>query len=196
MKFRLAACALALFASGCATLPEPGATEDWPARRAELQALESWTLHGRIAVAAGEDGFSGGFDWSQQGVTADIELSGPMGGKLLDIRVEGDTPVVSASGGGSAGSDVQRIIDEHLGPGQTLPVKEMRFWLVGAPAPGVPHEELLGDDRRLASLAQSGWQVRYDRYQPVGSIALPARMEMTTGGLRLRVAISDWRLAP
>ena len=196
MKLRLAACALALLASGCATLPPPGATEDWPARRQELQALESWTLHGRIAVAAGEDGFSGGFDWSQQGATADIELSGPMGGKLMDIRVEGDKSVVSASGGDDAGSDAQQIIDEHLGPGQSLPVKEMRYWLVGAPAPGIPHEESLGEDRRLASLAQSGWQVRYDRYQPVGSIALPARMEMTTGRLRLRVAISDWRLSP
>ena len=192
MRLRLAAWALALLASGCATVPEPDATEDWSERRAELQALESWTLHGRIAVAAGDDGFSGGFDWSQQGVTADIELSGPMGGKLMDIRVEGDESVVSASGGG----DAQQFIDEHLGPGQSLPVREMRYWLVGAPAPGIPHEESLGEDRRLASLAQSGWQVRYDRYQPVGSIALPARMEMTTEGLRLRVAISDWRLSP
>jgi outer membrane lipoprotein LolB len=196
VKLRLAACALALLASGCTTLPEPGATEDWPARRAELQALESWALHGRIAVAAGEDGFSGGFDWSQQCATADIELSGPMGGKLMDIRVEGDESFVAASGGNDVGSDAQQFIDEHLGPGQLLPVREMRYWLVGAPAPGIPHEESLGEDRRLASLAQSGWQVRYDRYQPVGSIALPARMEMTTEGLRLRVAISDWRLSP
>jgi len=72
----------------------------------------------------------------------------------------------------------------------------MRYWLVGAPAPGAPHAETLADDSRLAGLSQSGWQVRYDRYQPVGAIALPARMEMTTAGLRLRVAISDWRLPP
>jgi len=77
-----------------------------------------------------------------------------------------------------------------------LPVAEMRYWVVGVPAPGVPAEETLGDDQRLASLAQSGWQVRYDRYEAVGSITLPARMEMTTEGLRLRVIASDWELAP
>ena len=60
----------------------------------------------------------------------------------------------------------------------------------------MPHEETLGADRRLASLSQSGWQVRYDRYQPVGALALPARMEMTTPGLRLRVVVSDWQLSP
>ena len=54
----------------------------------------------------------------------------------------------------------------------------------------------VGEDRRLSSLAQSGWRVRYDRYEPVGALALPARMEMTTEGLRLRVAVSDWRLTP
>jgi outer membrane lipoprotein LolB len=72
----------------------------------------------------------------------------------------------------------------------------MRYWLVGTPAPGAPHEETLGDDRRLARLSQSGWQVRYDRYASVGDVALPARMEMTTEGLRLRVVVSDWRLPP
>ena len=82
------------------------------------------------------------------------------------------------------------------GPDQQLPIVQMRYWLVGAPAPGLPHEETLGADRRLAALSQSGWQVRYDRYEPVGGLALPARMEMTAPGLRLRVVVSDWRLAP
>jgi outer membrane lipoprotein LolB len=72
----------------------------------------------------------------------------------------------------------------------------MRYWLVGAPAPGMQHEESLGADRRLAGLSQSGWQVRYDRYRPVGDLVLPARMELTTAGLRLRVVVTDWRVEP
>jgi outer membrane biogenesis lipoprotein LolB len=38
--------------------------------------------------------------------------------------------------------------------------------------------------------------VRYDRYQPVGSLALPSRLELTTEGLRLRVVVSNWQLPP
>ncbi len=196
MKLRLAASLLALFASGCTTLPEPGAPPDWPARREALQALDDWSLHGRIAVAAGEDGFSGGFNWSQQGATAEIELSGPMGGRAMNIRIEGDRPVVAVDGNSYSGDDARRFIDERIGQGQTLPIEEMRYWLVGAPAPGAPHEETLAPDSRLADLSQSGWRIRYDRYQSVGAVALPARMEMTTPGLRLRLAISEWRLSP
>ena len=192
----LAACALVLVASGCATVPPAGAPDDWPLRRAALQALDRWTLDGRIAVAAGENGFSGGIDWSQQGASADIEISGPMGGKLMDIRLEGGEPVVSTNASGGSDEAVRSDMERYLGPGQSLPIEEMRYWLVGAPAPGAPHEETLDRDQRLASLSQSGWQVRYDRYEPVGAIALPSRMEMTTAGLRLRVAVSDWSLPP
>lgn len=196
MTRKLAAAALALLAGGCATLPAPAPGGDWPHRRAVLQALDDWILDGRIAVAAGEDGFSGGFDWRQQGERADIELSGPMGGSVMSIQVQGDEAVVSLRGGERRESDPEAQISRYFGPDRSLPVAEMRYWLVGAPAPGVPHEETLGEGARLASLAQSGWQVRYDRYATVGDLALPARMELTTEGLRLRVSVSDWRLAP
>ena len=196
MNLRLAACVLALLASGCATLPPAASPDDWPERRAALQALDRWILNGRIAVAAGDNGFSGGFDWSQQGANADIEISGPMGGTVMDIRVEGDHSVVSVSGSSYTDDDAREFIEQHFGPGQSLPLEGMRFWLVGAPAPGAPHEESLGVDRRLASLSQAGWQVRYDRYESVGALALPTRMEMTTEGLRLRFVVSDWRLPP
>jgi len=37
--------------------------------------------------------------------------------------------------------------------GHSIPVAEMRYWLVGAPAPALPHDETLGEDRRLAGLS-------------------------------------------
>jgi len=193
---RVAAVAILLLASGCATLPPPERTDDWPVRRAGLQQLDHWTLDGRIAVAAGEDGFSGGFEWAQRGTIADIELSGPMGGAAMQIHVEGDQLVVSTSRDTYANEDARQFIADHVGAGQSLPVAAMRYWLIGVPAPAGPHQETLGEDRRLASLSQSGWLVRYARYQSVGSLALPARMELTTAGLRLRVAVSGWRLPP
>ena len=195
MKLRLAASALALVASGCATVPGPGAPGDWPARRDALQVLDRWSLHGRIAVAAGEDGFSGGFDWSQQGATADIDLSGPMGGTAMNIRIEGDRPVVTVDGSSHSGDDARQFIDERFGRGRSLPIRQALL-ARRRTRTARRSEETLGEDSRLAGLSQSGWQVRYDRYQQVGAIALPARMEMTTEGLRLRVAISEWRLSP
>lgn len=197
MKWHVAAAAVLLLAGGCATGPRPQYTEDWPARREALQALAAWTLSGRVAIAAAEDGFSGGLLWRQRGDEAEISLHGPMGAEAIRIHVVGDTySVDTANGQNYTGEDAERFLQEQLGPGQPLPISEMRYWLVGAPEPAKPHEETLGLDQRLASLSQSGWVVRYDRYESVGARALPARIEMTTQGLRLRVAVSDWQLPP
>ena len=193
---RFAALSLVLLAGGCATLPAPAPGDDWPARRAALQDLDAWALDGRIAVAAGEEGFSGGFDWVQAGERAEIELSGPMGGPAMTIQVTGDEAAVSVRGEDLSTEDGEALFARYFGPERTLPVAQMRYWLVGTPAPDSPHEEILGADRRLASLSQSGWQVRYDRYEPVGALALPARMELTTAGLRLRVSVSGWQVPP
>jgi outer membrane lipoprotein LolB len=195
VNFRVVACAIALLASACATLPDAGDAGDWPARRSELQALERWSLNGRMAVAAGTEGFSGGLNWRQDGDKAEIELRGPMGGTAMAIRVDGaDYSVTDERGAVLDGEDARRGLAADIG--KTLPVAELRYWLVGAPAPGSPHQESMGADQRLAQLDQAGWQVRYLRYASVGTRVLPARMEITTEGLRLRLAVSDWRLPP
>lgn len=196
MTARVAAATVLSLLAGCATLPPPAAEADWPARRAALQALPVWTLDGRIAVAAGEDGFSGGLHWAQTRDRADIAVSGPMGGKGLAIRVEGGRAAVLVDGEPLAQAESESLLARHFGAGHALPVAEMRYWFVGVPAPGITAEETLGEDRRLASLAQSGWRIRYDRYQGVGALSLPARLEMTREGLRLRVVASGWQLPP
>ena len=193
MNMRLAACTVALLAAGCATLPPPAAVEEWPARRHALQALDHWTLSGRMAVAAGDNGFSGGLSWRQAGAQAAIELRGPMGGRALSIRVEGEQLSVTDGDGETVeGEDATRLLARHIGA--SLPIAELRFWVVGAPAPCIPHHETIGADRRLQLLEQSGWRVSYSSYRSAGEQTLPSRMEITTGDLRLRLVVSDWRM--
>jgi outer membrane lipoprotein LolB len=192
---RLAACLLALVASGCATVAPPSEEQEWPARRAELQSLVQWGLDGRVALAAGAEGFSGGLDWRQWGSVADIALRGPMGGAATLIHVDGGEYVVTDRRGVTyRDAEARRFIENNLGLEVPLPIREMRYWLVGAPMPGAPHSETLGDDARLASLDQSGWRVEYGGYAAVGELVLPERIEITAGDIRLRVVVANWRL--
>ena len=193
MTRRVAALALISLAAGCATIAPPAPVGDRAAREAELQALEAWSLDGRIAVAAGEDGFSGGFDWVQAGERAEISIQGPMGGAAFEIHVEGGKLTLNARGETYTDDEARAIIGDRIGNGIMLPVGEMRYWLIGVPAPGLEHEEARDADRRLAELGQSGWRVRFERYGTVGAYELPGRVEMSTEGLRLRVVVSDWR---
>jgi outer membrane lipoprotein LolB len=190
---RLAALALLSLAAGCTTVAPPAPVGERAAQEAELQSLEAWSLDGRIAVAAGDDGFSGGFDWVQAGERADISIQGPMGGAAFAIHVEGGKLTLNARGETYADDEARAIIGDRIGNGTMLPVGEMRYWLIGVPAPGLQHEAR-DADRRLAELGQSGWRVRYERYGTVGAYELPTRVEMSTEGLRLRVVVSDWRM--
>ena len=197
MRQRVAAAAILLLVGGCATGPRPQPIEGESARRDALQALASWTLRGRVAVAAGSDGFSGGLQWQQRGPNAEVSLYGPLGGEALRIKVDGaDYAVETPDGASYDGESAERLLAERVGAGRPLPVQDMRFWLIGVPAPGKPHEETLGTDQRLSSLTQSGWLIRYGSFETVGAHAMPQRLEMTTQGLRLRVLVTDWQLPP
>jgi outer membrane lipoprotein LolB len=187
-----AAGALALLLAGCASLPPPAG--DWPARRDALLALDRWTLTGRVAVARGDDGFSGSVQWRQQGTVAEIDVRGPLGAGALAIRQDGDTLVVTDTDGRRLDGEAAREATATY-VGAPLPFAELRFWLLGTPAPGSPHAETLNASQQIAALEQSGWQVRYDRYSLQDGLMLPTRLELRAGELRLRFVVSAWQLA-
>lgn len=192
---RVAACAVLLLAGGCAILPPAGDAGSWPGRRAELQALEAWTLDGRVAVATAAEGFSGGLVWQQQGPEAQIDLRGPLGGTALSIRLDGaEMTVTDANGVTIAGDAARDYVASQIGA--PLPVAELRYWLVGVPAPGQSHEETIGADGRLSALEQAGWRLRFSRYDQVGRLVLPARIEVESTAARLRLVVSRWSLPP
>lgn len=190
-----AASAVLALAGGCASLPPPVDAGSWTVRRAELQALQSWALDGRVAVATADQGFSGGIAWRQDGALADINLRGPLGGTALSIRLDGtEMTVTDGNGRAIAGEDARDYVASQMGA--ELPVAELRYWLVGVPAPGLAHEEKVGSDGRLAGLEQAGWRLRYSRYEAVGRLALPVRIEIESETARLRLVVSSWRLPP
>ncbi len=195
MNARAAVFAALIIAAGCATAPPAGDGAAWPVRRAELQSLDQWTLRGRVAVAAGGNGFSGGLDWQQQGARAEVALRGPIGGPGYAIHVDGDEfSVTDRSGETFAGVEARALLAERLGA--ELPVAQLRYWLTGVPAPGVPAQETQGPDARLAELEQSGWRIRYGGFRAAGPLMLPARLDVMTTGIRLRIVVSDWQLGP
>ncbi|MGQ0384786.1 MAG: lipoprotein insertase outer membrane protein LolB [Gammaproteobacteria bacterium] len=196
MKARNAACAAALVLVGCATLRLPDEAVEWPSRRAALQALDDWTLAGRVALAAGSDGFSGGLRWRQDGEVADIEVRNPLGATALSIRLAGSRVTIT---------DAEGRTQENAGGGfgiagypdaAILPIEQLRYWLLGVPAPGTAYEELPSGQGRLEGLMQDGWELRYPRYRAAGTRMLPARIDLARNDVRVRVVVSEWHTPP
>src|ERR1700748_2185515 len=57
----------------------PPASQSWEATRSALQGRDHFALKGRVAVAAGKDGFSASLRWTQAGSRAQGSVEGALG---------------------------------------------------------------------------------------------------------------------
>lgn len=181
-----------LLLAGCVTLPPPPVVS-WPERRSVLQGLSGFSLRGRVAVAAGEGGFSAGLRWSQRGDAATVDLAAPLGLGAAHIEQSGDAIAFTTSKGlrlenAAASAALQREF------GFEPPLASLRYWLLGAGDPSLPAEETLDGEQRLARVVQDGWTVDYQDYRRTGAQWLPRRVTLRRESVRVRLLVQDWRL--
>jgi outer membrane lipoprotein LolB len=191
----LAVAALAAIA-GCRTAPvRLPAAGPWPARRAELQRVSRYELKGRVAVAAGGEGFDARLRWVQEGARAQLALAGPFGAGGLQVTSEGDSLSVLTSRGERLGDeDARQLLVSHLG--FELPLASLRYWMLGVPDPAKPVGAEVVGDGHLSRLEQGGWQIDYTAYMPVHTHdmgeSLPAKVTLQRADVRVRVLVDAW----
>jgi outer membrane lipoprotein LolB len=188
--------AAALLLAGCAAapsvpLPGPGAAE---VRRVGLQARDAWSLSGRVAVAAAGEGATAALDWRQSGGRSALELRGPFGAGALRVTLDGEQVSLEDGEARLDGEEARGYLERQLGA--VLPVGELRYWVLGVPAPGAPFEETAGPGGLPGRLAQRGWVVSFERYRAVAGEQLPSRITAEAGDTRVRLAVSRWEFAP
>lgn len=192
-RLRLGAALLAVLA-GCRTLPPtPPAGESWELRRPQLQSLGHFALRGRVAVAAGGEGFNASLRWTQEGDRSQVTLEGPLGVGGAQLTASGDDLTVVTARGERIESDAAHAeLAARLG--FDPPLSSLRYWVLGVPNPGQPASESLDPvQQRLAALTQAGWHVEYQSYTSAGGEALPARMTLQRDAVRVRLLVDDWQ---
>jgi outer membrane lipoprotein LolB len=171
-----------------ATAPEPAR---WEAHRSALQAIHSWTAEGRIAANFAGDSASGSVNWSQSFDLVDFRFRGPFG--IGGFRVHGDDERLRVRT--SRGDDFlleDPIEDMRLQMGWALPVRAMRYWILGIPDPRGPVELAFLPAGALAALEQDGWMVEFEDYQERAGYTLPRKVTMRGDGVELRFVIDRW----
>lgn len=184
--------ALLLLAAGCATLPPAPAPEAWPARRAELQAINDFSLNGRLAVAAGDQGTSGGLNWQQHGGDVMAQISGPLGAAARIRYSAGQLQLTASDGTDLQGDAARARLSVMLG--FDVPFDSLRYWLLGVADPATPAMETLDAMQRLAQLQQGEWSVNYTSYRVQGAHWMPERLSVQRADLKLKLIISAWQL--
>lgn len=192
---RVVAAALMFTLAGCATVPPAAPVAPRADARGALLALDAWHANGRVAVKTASDGWSAGFDWREARGRGEIAVRGPFGAG--SARITRTPSLIRIEQGSSASIDVPAPFDA-LEPtlvdrlGVPLPLTQLRWWLLGVPAPDAPS---VGD---AAAFEQSGWRVQVTEYAPVpGAPApLPRRLVLERDATRIRVIVDRWELVP
>jgi outer membrane lipoprotein LolB len=189
----LGAVLVVLVLAGCVSVPrKPATLIPWPERRAQLQALTAFELDGRVAVAAGNEGFSAHLGWQQCRSRSTVDLGGPLGIGGVHVVANGQSLTVETSRGQKLTSAEARAeLTEKLG--FDPPLASLRYWVLGVPDPGQPAAETIGADHRLAAMQQDGWEIQYSAYLSTGGDWLPQRMTLLRGDVRVRLLVDRWQ---
>jgi outer membrane lipoprotein LolB len=190
----------ALGLAGCQIAPQPIAptapaaqvAADWPARKAQLQARARYTAQGRIGVVAGADGFNGRLRWIQDGMRSTVSLDGPLG--VGGVRIVNDAGGLTLTTPSGEALDSQAAHDELVKRmGFEPPLNSLRYWIQGVPDPASPSTEMPDAQGYLGSLAQSDWTVTFTGYMQTPDGALPQKLTVARGKVRVRLIIEAWR---
>jgi outer membrane lipoprotein LolB len=193
----MAATVVLLLSAGCRTLPPgatvgPGAEAPWPEQRAALEKLDRYGLTGRVAVAAQGQGFSASLRYQQQPRRSKLALDGPLGIGGVRVDLEGEQISIATSRGEELDGQAARDeLERRLG--FQLPLTELRWWLLGIPAPGEASVNQDGNSGEIRDFTQNGWLVSINSRSPALGFALPQRLTAERGGARLKLLVERWQ---
>lgn len=192
----VAAMAALLSSAGCRSLPPaavvgPGADAPWPEQRAALEKLDRYGLTGRVAVAAQGQGFSASLRYHQDPQGSNLALDGPLGIGGLRVDIAGDEIAIATSRGEKLDGQAARDeLERRLG--FQLPLAELRWWLLGIPAPG-EHTLNQGGSGEIRDFTQNGWRVSINARAAGLGFALPQRLTAEREGARLKLLVENWQ---
>jgi outer membrane lipoprotein LolB len=193
----LAGMAALILLAGCKTalapVAGPGVDAPWPLQREALEKLQRYILNGRVAVAANGQGFSANLKYQQQPGRTDLALDGPLGIGGMRVVLDGDDLGISTSKGEKlGGTEARAVLEQRLG--FELPLAQMRWWLLGLPAPGA--DVILEQDPatgEIRGFTQNGWHVIIQARAAGLGFSLPQRLNVEREGVRLKLLAQSWQ---
>jgi len=152
-----------------------------------------WQIRGRVSLLKGEQGWHASLNWREDAGRYRLDLSGPLGQGA--VRIEGDDTSVrlqTADGRDYVAQDADALVQRVTG--WEFPVAGIRYWVRGVPVPGEQAVITTDAGGRLIHLVQSGWDIRYDRFQDLEGRAWPTRLRLTADDISVRLVVDEWTL--
>jgi len=186
-KQKLSVLTLLLLLSACTAVPVAPGLHYSKLARPSLVALQTWVFEGRVAVSGIKSSWSANIVWTHDHDHEQIKLSGPLGQGAVLINLTGDYVTIDRGDGRvQSSADVEQLISRELG--LVVPVKFLRYWVLGMPRLDVAFNEV--DN----GFTQLGWLNEYTQMQAVNQEILPRKMVVTKDKIKLKLVVDQWQV--
>ena len=188
----------ALFLQACSTVPTTTVPETeletrYGIRAAELSALDSWTLEGKLAVNDGNDGGSGKLRWQEGDEQSRMDFHGALGRGAWRLESGPDGAELQLADGRTyQAASVSELVRGQLG--WSVPVEALSWWVLGLQAPGSADARSFEADGTLKSLSQQGWKIEFGRYREQDGISMPMKVTARQAEKSVKLALRQWEL--
>ena len=156
-------------------------------------SLNQWTINGRMALTTPKQNHTASVYWRQRGKQFNMQFIAPLG--VGAVRLFGSSnrvTFINANGQRFSAGSGETLLRQQMG--WRIPVSNLYYWIRGVPSPGYATEKKYDKNGDLARLEQQGWRIRYLNYAKFGAYALPTRIFLTYGNLKLRIIITRWQV--
>lgn len=176
---------LILLLTACSTAPIHKEVGYSRAATRSLNVQDPWSLQGRLSIADANDSWQAEIFWEHQPGIDQIKLSGPVGQGAVAIHLTKDFVTVSRGNGVVESSDrPEEFISQQVG--LLVPIRSLRYWVIGLPMPGQAVDEVLG------GFKQADWLVDYQQMQQVGGKSMPRKVTVKNDQVKLKLFIDQW----
>jgi len=168
----------------------------WEQQQQQLQQLNNWTLTGKLAIFLEKERQTANIYWKQQGDNYSIQLTTFIGTRILQVtKNEDGVEIINNDDQVFTGQDANTLI-KQLSPGLDLPISALQQWIKSNPANA---SYQLNDQQQVSDIlgldaSQNLWEVSFQQYQHFSGIALPKRVDLKRDNIRLKIAISQWKV--
>ena len=175
---------------GCALLPQASA----PAVRPAQLETAAFALNGRISINHRGERHSAGLRWKHQVQSDEILLLGPLGQTGARIYRDARQATLEENGKRHQASDAETLMQQVLN--WHLPLGGLHHWVLGMADASSPAKIERAANGQISVLQQSGWEIRYLRYDDAMPDSLPKRMQLSHEDLQVQLLIDEWEWNP
>lgn len=181
---------------GCTTVTPPGSGThhlSWQARQKQLNNLKIWNLYSAIGVKNSQVRTSARVRWQQfdGNYILDVTSQFNIGG----VKIVGDSTGVTlwrSTTNKISAQTPEKLMYQVLG--WSLPIDNLRYWILGLPAPKLAYKSQFDTYNHLSYLQQQGWEISYANFISVNNIDLPTSIIISNPRLQVKVIIKKWEL--